>query len=160
MYRILTVVVLLLGTSLLANAQTQTRGITGRPAPDLAVDSWVSPATAPTPPTISALEGDVVVLFFFQSWCPGCHSAGFPTVQALIQRYRGQDRVHFQIVQTVFEGHASNTPERAADTAKEYGLSVPVGHAGTAGVHPAIMRCCQQSAAARISSASRLTIHS
>jgi len=34
-------------------------------------------------------------------------------------------------VQTVFEGFSTNTRDRAWETAREYKLTIPVGHSGT-----------------------------
>ena len=32
-------------------------------------------------------RGKVVYLYFFQSWCPGCHRHGFPTLQAMSKHF-------------------------------------------------------------------------
>ena len=40
---------------------------------------------------------------FYQHWCGGCHSHGFPTLQALVQDPRTED-VGVAAVQTAFEG--------------------------------------------------------
>ena len=132
---------ILLTTSLLvAQSTTPKRGIVGKPAPPLVVDQWVHTPESDTPPSLETLRGDVIVLFFFQSWCPGCHSSGFPTLQHLADHFDGTERVHFIAVQTAFEGHQSNTPSRAASTVKQYDLEIPVGHAGSEGNHPRLMR--------------------
>lgn len=132
---------ILLTTSLLdAQSTSPKRGIVGKPAPPLLVDQWVHTSETGSTPSLEKLRGDVVVLFFFQSWCPGCHSSGFPTVQHLSDHFDGNERVHFIAVQTAFEGHQSNTPSRAASTVKQYDLKIPVGHAGSEGNHPRVMR--------------------
>lgn len=40
----------------------------GKPAPPLDVESWIQGA----PTTLEKLRGDVVVLYFFATWCPVC----------------------------------------------------------------------------------------
>ena len=70
----------------------------------------------------------VVYLYCFQSWCPGCHSHGFPTMASVRNQLVDRD-VAFVAVQTVFEGHQVNTAERAIASVKEHGLGgIPVGH--------------------------------
>jgi thiol-disulfide isomerase/thioredoxin len=76
----------------------------------------------------------------FQSWCPGCHSRGFPTLKQLIEDYKTADDVAFVAVQTVFEGYSTNTTQRAWDTARQYKLDIPVGHDGSDGRRSTIMR--------------------
>ncbi len=104
------------------------RGITGQPAPEWAVDSWVNLPKGEAGPTLASLRGEVIVLFFFQSWCPGCHKRGFPTLRAL-QETLGE-RVRFVAIQTVFEGFDTNTAETALESALEHGIDLPVGHDG------------------------------
>ena len=68
------------------------------------------------------------------------HRHGFPTLLKLIDHYQDNDEVAFVAVQTPFEGFASNTVERAKQTADRYGLTIPVGHSGTAGQISPMMR--------------------
>jgi hypothetical protein len=73
-----------------------------------------------------------VYLYFFQSWCPGCHTSGFPTLQAVQEALNarglaGQGR--FMPVQTVFEDHDANTADAAVESLAWHGLDLlPVGH--------------------------------
>ena len=104
-------------------------GIEGRSAPELQVDRWMNLADAAEEPAIEALRGKVVYLYFFQSWCPGCHSHGFPALRAVYVRYADHDDVALLAVQTTFEGHSTNTAAKALEAVKDHGLEVPVGHA-------------------------------
>ncbi len=49
----------------------------------------------------------------------------------MIDRFKDADDVAFVAVQTVFEGFSTNTADRAWETAREYKLTIPVGHSGT-----------------------------
>ena len=120
-------------------ATGQSRGIDGQSARPWEVKTWSN-----LPEGKQALEpgdfaGKVVYVYCFQSWCPGCHSRGFPTLQELIRRYKGVDDVAFVAIQTAFEGHHANTPEAALKTARKYELDIPIGHTGSRDVKPRIM---------------------
>jgi len=125
-----------------ATAGAAERGIVGRPAPELAVDTWFNLPGDTDALRLAELRGKVIYLYFFQAWCPGCHSHGFPTLEAVHEHFAGDDDIVFVAVQTAFEGLHTNTAQRAQKTVAKYGLTIPVGHAAGAGEHrsPAIMR--------------------
>ena len=86
------------------------------------------------------LAGKVVYLYCFQSWCPGCHSSGFPTLQELVQHYNANETglasdadIAFVAIQTVFEGFRTNTLRNAKKVARKFDLSIPFGHDATSG---------------------------
>jgi thiol-disulfide isomerase/thioredoxin len=121
--------------------QNQPRlGIRDQRAPSLQIDHWYNLPRGKTSIDVTDYRGKVVYLYCFQSWCPGCHRYGFPTLTKLIDHYTGNDDVAFIAVQTTFEGYGTNTPERAKQTADRYGLSIPVGQSGTAQQPSAVMR--------------------
>ncbi len=105
-------------------------GILGRPAPSLQIDRWYNLPVGKTSINVTDYRGKVLYLYGFQSWCPGCHRHGFPTLAQVIEHYENNDNLAFIAVQTAFEGFSSNTPERAKQTADRYGLIIPVGHSG------------------------------
>jgi len=115
-------------------------GALGAPAPELRVATWFNLPAERETVTLADHAGQVVYLYGFQSWCPGCHRHGFPTLSELIDHYQGDDRVAFLAVQTVFEGFDTNTPERALATAERYQLDIPVGHDGAPGTPSTLMR--------------------
>jgi len=115
-------------------------GIRGRPAPSLQADRWYNLPRGKKSIDVTDYRGKVIYLYGFQSWCPGCHRYGFPTLTQLIGHYKGNDDVVFIAVQTTFEGYGMNTPERAKETADRYGLSIPVGHSGAPDQPSAVMR--------------------
>ena len=94
---------------LIVAIQTSPKGIVNKLAPTLSGVQWIDLAQNNAP---EITKGKVTYLFFFQSWCPGCHSHGFPTLKKLEAEFR--DDVNFIAVQTVFEGFRTNTPQRAA----------------------------------------------
>jgi len=118
----------------------RTRGIRGQQAPKWEVGQWINLPEDKESIDIGDYEGKVVYLFCFQSWCPGCHSSGFPTLQTLFERYSDDDDVAFVAIQTVFEGFSSNTPKRAWENAKKYKLDFPVGHSGSRDEYSKVMR--------------------
>lgn len=105
-------------------------GILGERAPRLGVKTWFNLPEGQTSVDVSDYKGNVIYLYSFQSGCPGCHRYGFPTLTELIKHYAGNQQVAFVAVQTTFEGYGANTPEAARETAKRYGLTIPVGHSG------------------------------
>lgn len=75
------------------------------------------------------LRGKVVVIYCFQSWCPGCRSHGFPTLKKLVDHYdTDADDVAFVAIQTVFEGFAANTLVKARAVAEKFDLDIPFAH--------------------------------
>ena len=114
-----------------ALAETADRGILGRKAPELKVSHWIGADGKETDPvTLSNYRGKVVYLYFFQSWCPGCHRYGFPTMAKLSEEFKDDDRIAFLAVQTVFEGHGVNTSDQLAGLQRKYDINAPFGHDG------------------------------
>ncbi|MEM1157834.1 MAG: TlpA disulfide reductase family protein [Verrucomicrobiota bacterium] len=106
------------------------RGIVDQPAPDWGVDEWVFLPNGQSAPEVSDFQGKVVYVYAFQSWCPGCHKHGFPTLQKMMKQYADDPDVVFVAIQTTFEGFGSNGPAQALQTAKRYNLDIPVGQSG------------------------------
>ncbi len=104
------------------------RGIRGRRAPDLAVDTWFNLPRGSKSIDLGDYANKVVYLYFFQSWCPGCHKSGFPTLQKVSRHFANTPDVRFAAIQTVFEGFGSNTADKARAIQKRYKLDMPVGH--------------------------------
>ncbi len=105
-------------------------GIEGQPAPELSTSiEWISgDGKAIDPIQLSDLEGKVKVIYGFQSWCPGCHSVGLPSLKKMVDALEGSDKVEFFAIQTVFEGSHSNTKDKLVETQERYGLDIPFGH--------------------------------
>mmetsp|Transcript_34747 Transcript_34747/g.64327 ORF Transcript_34747/g.64327 Transcript_34747/m.64327 type:complete len:254 (-) Transcript_34747:460-1221(-) len=74
------------------------------------------------------LHGRMAVVFFFQSWCKGCHAFAEQALCPLAAEFKDDPRVRFIAVQTVFEGFKENTPDKAQEFQLEHKLDFPVGH--------------------------------
>jgi peptide-methionine (R)-S-oxide reductase len=116
-------------------------GIAGRPAPEFRIDNWLANVDSDDGLRLADIEEPIIYLYNFQSWCPGCHSHGFPTMNAVKAHFeaKGQaDLIRFVAVQTVFEGHETNTADAALDSLARHGLTdIALGH--DSGVPPTIM---------------------
>jgi len=115
------------------HAQRPDLGIAGNKAPEWGVNTWINVSSDKGAPSLKKHRGDVIYILGFQTWCSGCHRYGFPTLKKLINRYRGNDDLHFMAIQTAFEGFSTNDLGGARQTARRYGLSIPVGHSGAKG---------------------------
>jgi hypothetical protein len=58
-------------------------GIIGKPATELKVAKWLANVENPDGLKLAAIDAPLIYLYNFQSWCPGCHSHGFPTMKAV-----------------------------------------------------------------------------
>lgn len=128
----------LLTITVAASADNE-RGILGKPAPAWSVGQWLNLPSGKQMVDIQDYHGKTLYLFCFQSWCPGCHRSGFPTLQKVMSRFKENDDVAFVAIQTVFEGFASNTFDHAKQVARRYKLTIPVGQSGEQGKRSKVM---------------------
>lgn len=103
-------------------------GIVGRKAPELRVDYWIDEQGKETQFKLSDHQGKWVFLKCFQSWCPGCHSHGLPSVKKISDALAGNSQVVFAGIQTVFEGSWINRQSKVRETQLQYDLKMPMGH--------------------------------
>jgi thiol-disulfide isomerase/thioredoxin len=103
-------------------------GITGRMAPELAIDYWIDRDGEDSRFTLADHQGKWIFLKCFQSWCPGCHSHGFPALQKISHALGDNPDVVFAGIQTVFEGHYTNTVDKVREIQLRYDLQMPMGH--------------------------------
>ncbi len=101
-------------------------------APEWQVSHWFN---TPTPPTLAALRGRVVVIEAFQMLCPGCVSHGLPQAQRVRQVFARED-VEVIGLHTVFEHHAAMTPVALEAFLHEYRIGFPVGVDAPSGTGP------------------------
>lgn len=98
-------------------------------APEFDVNQWVNTEGKVIEPIqLSDFNGKFKIVYCFQSWCQGCHSKGFPDLKKMVDAFNENDKIVFLAVQTVFEGHETNTYEKMVATQKQYDLKIPFGH--------------------------------
>jgi thiol-disulfide isomerase/thioredoxin len=115
-------------------------GISGRVAPELQVDYWIDRNGQDSRFQLTDQQGKWVFLKCFQSWCPGCHSHGFPALKQISDALIDNPKIAFAGIQTVFEGHYSNTVDKVREIQLRYDLQMPMGHdPGLEGGHPQTM---------------------
>jgi thiol-disulfide isomerase/thioredoxin len=93
------------------------------PAPEWTVSEWLNGNPGP----LSRSRGKVVVIEFFQLWCPGCNHFSIPLFKRWHEQYANRDDVLVVSIHTVFEGHEYQTPERLRQFVREHEILHPVG---------------------------------
>lgn len=96
-------------------------------APRWDISEWLnSPALE-----LDDLKGKVVVIEFFQLWCPGCNKFSIPLIEhwekQIFSKEIEEGRLVFVSIHTVFEGHGYQSPKRLRRFIKEKGITHPVG---------------------------------
>lgn len=115
-------------------------GIKGRLAPELEIEQWIDANGDTTSFRLADHEGKWIFLKCWQSWCPGCHSHGFPSLKIIADGLADNPRVAIAGIQTVFEGHFTNTADKLREIQLRYQLPIPMGHdAGAGQGHPKTM---------------------
>ncbi len=98
-------------------------------APEFNINQWIDANGNKTNPIeLSDFKGKFKVVYCFQSWCPGCHSKGFPDLKKMVDALEGNENIAFLAIQTVFEGYEDNTYQKMVETQKQYELKIPFGH--------------------------------
>jgi len=112
-----------------AAAQEQDQyGIRGVEAPEIEIDYWIDGDGKESTFSVKESKGKWVFLKFFQNWCPGCHSSGFPTLKAFSDEFYGHPQVAIAAVQTVFEGDWVNKQEAVRELQLRYDIPAVMGH--------------------------------
>ncbi len=99
---------------------------TGKKAPEWDISEWINSE----PISLSELKGKVVVIEFFQLWCPGCNAFSIPLMhkwEQMFEKQAGEGRIAFVSIHTVFEGHSFQTPKRLRRFLKKKGINHAVG---------------------------------
>lgn len=99
----------------------------GTMAPEWEIAEWINSE----PVKLADLRGQVVVIDFFQLWCPGCKSFSIPLTLEWEKEFAAEianDQMKIVSIHTVFEGHQHQTVERLKKFVAEKGFGHPVGH--------------------------------
>ncbi len=94
-----------------------------RQAPEWKISEWINGDGF----TLKDLRGKVIIIDFFQLWCPGCNKFSGPLMEKWRQKYSGRKDIQFVAIHTVFEGHSQQTPKRLRQYVKEKNITYPVG---------------------------------
>lgn len=92
-------------------------------APEWVVSQWINSK----PLSLTELKGKVVIVEFFQLWCPGCNRFSIPLMLEWEKKYKDNDNVQLVSIHTVFEGHDYQTLQRLKKFVQEKGINHPVG---------------------------------
>jgi thiol-disulfide isomerase/thioredoxin len=93
------------------------------PASDWEVSEWVQG----NPGSLASQQGKVVLLHFFQLWCPGSNEFSIPLFQHWAEKFAGREDVLLVGLHSVFEGHDYQTPERLREFLATKGIDYAVG---------------------------------
>ena len=107
-------------------ASSVTAAPSGKKAPEWEISEWINSE----PLNLSDLKGQVVVIDFFQLWCPGCKSFSIPLMhhwEKVFEKEAAEGQIAFISIHTVFEGHNFQTPKRLRRFLKEKEIAHPVG---------------------------------
>lgn len=110
------------------NAAKHQYGIAGKVAPELGITDWIDGDGKPTSFKLADHKGKFVFMEFWQSWCPGCHAHGFPTLKKISDAFKDSEHFTAVAIQTTFEGHSTNTSEKMRKIQKQYDLDIVFGH--------------------------------
>ncbi len=101
----------------------------GKRAPELDVPYWIDGQGNPSKPfSIQEHRGKWIYLKCFQEWCPSCHSVGFPNLQKLVAAFPDDSLIVSAVIQTTFEGGATNNKDALRKNQLRYNLDLPFGH--------------------------------
>ena len=95
-------------------------------APPWDVSEWINGEGV----NIDTLRGTVLVVEFFQLWCPGCNQFSIPLMLEWNHAFTKQikeGKLRLLSIHTVFEGHDYQTPEKLRRFVKEKGIHHLVG---------------------------------
>jgi len=95
----------------------------GVAAPELEISEWINGEGV----TLKDLRGKVVVLEFFQMWCPGCNKFSIPLMKDWVQKFADEKDVTFLSIHTVFEGYIMQSPRRLKKFLKKKKIEHLVG---------------------------------
>ena len=97
--------------------------VPGEEAPEWRISEWING----DPGAVEFHKGRVLVLHFFQMWCPGCNEFSLPVMKRWDELYGDRDDFMIVSIHSVFEGHDYQTTERLRKYLRKNGIWHPVG---------------------------------
>ncbi|MEM1201380.1 MAG: TlpA disulfide reductase family protein [Pseudomonadota bacterium] len=97
-----------------------------RPAPMWEITEWLNGDGG----NVDTLKGKVIIVDFFQLWCPGCNRFSGPLMQHWQEKFADHikaGRLQMVKIHTVFEGHSYQNPEKLKSYVAEKAITMPVG---------------------------------
>lgn len=97
-----------------------------RAAPEWIISEWLNGE----PTSLRDLRGKVVVVDFFQLWCPGCNAFSIPLLKRWEQVFAGPiaaGTLQIVSIHTVFEGHDYQNPDKLKNFLKRKKIRHLVG---------------------------------
>ena len=98
----------------------------GRPAPSWDILEWINGYGG----NVDTLKGKVIIIDFFQLWCPGCNKFSGPLMNHWQQKFSNEMAMGQLVlvkIHTVFEGHNYQTVNKLKTYVKDKGITIPVG---------------------------------
>jgi thiol-disulfide isomerase/thioredoxin len=92
-------------------------------APEWKVSEWLNSDGG----RLRAHRGKLVLIDFFQMWCPGSIEFSLPLFEEWAETYGTRDDVVVVSIHTVFEEHETQTPEQLRQFVEQNGITHPVG---------------------------------
>ncbi len=120
--RLLVAGMILYGFILLAG-KAEAADLPDNQAPEWAISEWINSSGL----TLAGLRGKVVVIDFFQLWCPGCNNFSGPLMEKWSKQYSDRKDIQLVGIHTVFEGHSQQSPKRLRQYVKGKNITYPVG---------------------------------
>jgi thiol-disulfide isomerase/thioredoxin len=93
------------------------------PAPEWEVSTWLND----DPGSLGDHRGKVVLIDFFQLWCPGSREFSVPLLRRWNTLYGDREDVVIVLIHSVFEGHQYQTPGRLQAFVRQSEINLPVG---------------------------------
>ena len=98
----------------------------GRPAPSWDILEWINGYGG----NVDTLKGKVIIIDFFQLWCPGCNKFSGPLMTHWQEKFSNEMAMGQLVlvkIHTVFEGHNYQTVKKLKTYVKDKGITIPVG---------------------------------
>jgi hypothetical protein len=92
-------------------------------APEWQVSEWINGDAG----RVSKYQQKVLVIHFFQMWCPGCNDFTIPLMEKWQNQFAEYPEFKIVSIHSVFEGHAQQTPDLLRTFIAEKGITHPVG---------------------------------